>query len=244
MPGAATELVFRTDPYAAACNATVTAITPRGGIVLDRTVFYPTGGGQPGDSGLLQLSDGSEIAITTTVKGGAEDGGPDIVVHVPAEGSELPQPGTTVKATLDWKRRHSHMRVHTCLHLLSAVLPYPVTGGQISVDKGRLDFDIPDSGLDKDAIAAELNRLVLADEEVTSDWISDAELDAQPDLVKTMRVQPPRGAGRVRLIRIAGLDLQPCGGTHVARTGEIGRVEVTKIEKKGRENRRVAIELK
>jgi len=243
MSGTATGLVFRDNPYAASCNATVVAITSRGGIVLDRTVFYPTGGGQPGDSGMLQLADGSEIAIMTTVTGGAEDGGADIVVHVPAEGSALPQPGTTVKATLDWARRHSHMRVHTCLHLLSAVLPYPVTGGQIGVGKGRLDFDIPDGGLDREAIAGELNRLVLADEAVTSDWISDAELDARPDLVKTMRVQPPRGAGQVRLIRIADRDLQPCGGTHVARTGEIGRVQVTKIEKKGRQNRRVAIEL-
>jgi misacylated tRNA(Ala) deacylase len=249
MTGAATELVFRNDPYAASCEAVVTAITPRGGIVLDRTVFYPTGGGQPGDTGLLRLADGSDIAIATTVKGGAEDGGTDIVVHVPAEGpaegsAALPEPGTTVTAILDWPHRHSHMRVHTALHLLSAVLPYPVTGGQISAGKGRLDFDIPEGGLDREAIAAELNQLIMADEPVSSDWISDAELDAQPALVKTMRVQPPRGAGRVRLIRIEGLDLQPCGGTHVARTGEIGPVEVTKIEKKGRQNRRVAIELK
>lgn len=240
----ATELVFRSDPYAATCEATVRAVTPRGGIVLDRTIFYPTGGGQPGDSGLLRLADDSEIAIATTVKGGDEDGGADIVVHVPAEGSALPEPGTMVTATLDWARRHSHMRVHTALHLLSAVLPYPVTGGQVSMGKGRLDFDIPEGGIDKDAVTAELNRLVLDDKPVNADWISDAELAAQPDLVKTMSVKPPSGAGRVRLIRIEGLDLQPCGGTHVAHTGEIGPVEVTKIEKKGRQNRRVAIEIK
>ena len=245
MANAATELVFRRDAYAASCPATVLAVTPRGGIVLDRTVFYPTGGGQPGDSGVLRLADGGAVAITTTVKGGGEEGGPDVVVHVPADGaSALPVPGVTVTAELDWARRHSHMRVHTCLHLLSAVLPWPVTGGQISEGKGRLDFDIPDGGLDKEAITAELNRLILADHAVSADWISDDELAAQPELVKTMSVKPPGGAGRVRLIRIEGLDLQPCGGTHVARTGEIGPAEVTKIEKKGRQNRRVAIALK
>lgn len=244
MTAAPTELVFRDNPYAATCDAVVVATTPRGGIVLNRTVFYPTGGGQPGDSGTLQLADGGEIPIATTVKGGDEDGGPDIVVHVPAEGADLPAPGTPVKVVLDWHRRHKHMRVHTALHLLSAVLPYPVTGGQVGDGKGRLDFDIPEGGLDKEAIAAELNRLVMTDVAVGADWISDDELAAQPDLVKTMSVKPPSGAGRVRLIRIEGLDLQPCGGTHVARTGEIGPVEVTKIEKKGRQNRRVAIELK
>ena len=244
MTGTATEPVYRSDPYAVSCNAVVVAVTPRGGIVLDRTVFYPTGGGQPGDSGLLRLASGEEIAIVTAVKGGPEDGGPNIVVHVPAEGSTVPAAGTPATAELDWARRHGHMRVHTALHLLSAVLPYPVTGGQIGDGKGRLDFDIPEGGLDRDAIDAELNRLVMADAPVDTDWISEAELAAQPELVKTMSVKPPSGAGKVRLIRIAGLDLQPCGGTHVARTGEIGPVEVTKIEKKGRQNRRVAIQLK
>lgn len=244
MDSPATELVFRDDPYTARCDAVVVATTGRGGIVLDRTVFYPTGGGQPGDSGSMQLDDGSAITIATTVKGSDEDGGPDIVVHVPAEGSTLPAPGTRVTAMLDWNRRHNHMRVHTALHLLSAVLSYPVTGGQISEGRGRLDFDIPEGGLDKETITQELNRLVMADEPVEADWISDAELAAQPDLVKTMSVKPPSGAGKVRLIRIRGLDLQPCGGTHVARTSEIGPVTVTKIEKKGRQNRRVAIELK
>jgi misacylated tRNA(Ala) deacylase len=243
MTAAATDLVFRAEPYKARCDATVVATTARGGIVLDRTVFYPTGGGQPGDAGALQLADGTEIAIATTVKGNEEDGGPDVVVHVPAESSVLPAPGTHVTAVIDWARRHRHMRVHTALHLLSAVLPYPVTGGQIGDGKGRLDFDIPDGGLDKDAITAELMRLVMADAPVAADWISDADLAAQPDLVKTISVKPPSGAGRVRLIRIEGLDLQPCGGTHVARTGEIGPVAVTKIQKKGRQNRRVAIEI-
>ena len=205
-------------------------------------MFYPTGGGQPGDSGSLKLAGGGEIQIVTTVKGGPEDGD-DAIAHVPAEGSPAPTVGDSVTAVIDWERRHRHMRVHTCLHLLSSVLDYPVTGGQVGDGKGRLDFDIPEAGLDKDAIAAELNRLIGADLAVAAEWISDAELAAQPELVKTMSVQPPTGAGQVRLIRVEGHDLQPCGGTHVAQTGEIGAVTVTKIEKKGRQNRRVSISL-
>ncbi len=157
------------------------------------------------------------------------------------EGSDLPSPGDSVVAELDWQRRYSHMRIHTCLHLLSAVLSYPVTGGQVSDGKGRLDFDIPEGGLDKEDITAKLNALIEADHPVSAQWISEESLAAQPDLVKTMSVKPPAGAGQVRLINIAGQDLQPCGGTHVARTGEIGPVFVRKIEKKGRQNRRVSI---
>ncbi|MBO6783661.1 MAG: alanyl-tRNA editing protein [Alphaproteobacteria bacterium] len=239
----ATETVFRDAPYDESCAATVLAVNEMGGIVLDRTVFYPTGGGQPGDSGVLRTEDGREISIATTVKGRAEDGGADVIVHVPAEGQTPPAPGNKVTAEIDWNRRHRMMRVHTCLHLLSAVLPYPVTGGQVNDGKGRLDFSIPEGGLDKEAITAELNRLIATDSPVGDDWISDDDLAANPDLVKTMSVKPPTGAGRVRLIRIEGLDLQPCGGTHVARTGEIGAVTVTKIESKGRQNRRVAIAL-
>ncbi len=237
-----TEPVFRSDPYARACEAQVLAVNDRGGIVLDRTVFYPTGGGQPGDSGALKLADGRDISIATTVKGGPNDGD-NTIVHVPAEGSIAPVAGDRVTAEIDWERRHRHMRIHTCLHLLSAVLSYPVTGGQVGDGKGRLDFDIPEAGLDKDEITAELNRLIGEDHRVAAEWISDAELAAQPELVKTMSVQPPTGAGQVRLIRVEGLDLQPCGGTHVARTGEIGAVTVTKIEKKGRQNRRVSVSL-
>ncbi|MEE8276725.1 MAG: alanyl-tRNA editing protein [Alphaproteobacteria bacterium] len=233
----ATEPVFRDDPYARACEATVVAINDRGGVILDRTVFYPTGGGQPGDCGVLRLSDGGELGIATAVKGEA----PDEVVHVPEEGQDLPPPGARLNAEIDWPRRYRHMRMHTCLHLLSAVLPYPVTGGQVGAERGRLDFDIPEAGLDKDRITSELNRLIAVDHAVATEWITDAELDANPELIKTMSVQPPRGAGRVRLIRVAGLDLQPCGGTHVRRTGEIGPVRVAKIEKKGRQNRRVAV---
>jgi misacylated tRNA(Ala) deacylase len=237
-----TEPLFRSDPYARSCEAQIVAVNERGGITLDRTVFYPTGGGQPGDSGVLKLSDGGEIPIATTVKGGPGDGD-DAIVHVPAEGSPVATVGDRVTLELDWDRRYRHMRVHTCLHLLSSVLEYPVTGGQVGDGKGRLDFDIPEAGLDKDEITVELNRLIEADKPVTTEWISDAELAAQPELVKTMSVQPPTGAGRVRLIRVEGHDLQPCGGTHVAQTGEIGPVTVTKIEKKGRQNRRVSVSL-
>ncbi len=214
------------------------AVTERGGVVLDRTIFYPTGGGQPGDSGTLTCADGSTIRIATTVKGEA----PDEIVHVPDEGAALPEVGTAVTLQLDWDRRHAHMRMHTCLHLLSAVLTYPVTGGQVGAEKSRLDFDIPEAVLDKEEITAKLNELVARDAPVGMRWITDAELAAQPDLVKTMSVQPPTGAGHVRLIEVEGMDLQPCGGTHVARTGEIGAVEVRKIEKKGRQNRRVSIQ--
>jgi misacylated tRNA(Ala) deacylase len=230
------ELVFRQDPYAKSCAARVVSADRRG-IRLDRTVFYPTGGGQPGDSGRLRLADGGEIAIVEAIKGD----GPDEVLHVPAEGAAVPAAGTEVTAEIDWQRRYRLMQMHTCMHLLSAVLPHPVTGGQVGADRGRLDFDIPEGGLDKAEITAELNRLIAADHPVRPRWISDAELAAQPDLVKTMSVKPPTGHGRVRLIDIDGLDLQPCGGTHVARTGEIAPVSVAKIEKKGRQNRRVVI---
>jgi misacylated tRNA(Ala) deacylase len=231
-----TELVFRAEPYARSCAAVVAAVEPRG-VVLDRTVFYPTGGGQPGDQGILRLADGTVLRVIDAVKGV----GTDSVVHVLEPGSAPPAPGTAVTAEIDWERRHRHMRMHTCLHLLSAVLPYPVTGGQVAADKGRLDFDIPEAILEKDAIAARVNELIAADHAVAARWITDEELAAQPELVKTMAVKPPTGHGRVRLIEVAGLDLQPCGGTHVARTGEIGRVEVVKIEKKGRINRRVVV---
>ncbi len=233
-----TELLFRDDPYAKDCEATVTAVNDRGGIELDRTVFYPTGGGQPGDTGVLRLGDGSEITIATTVKGD----GPDDVVHVAAEGQDLPAVGTSVTAAIDWDVRHRLMRIHTCLHLLSSVVEYPVTGGQISDGKGRLDFDMPEMTVEKEAITARLNELIAEGHPVNVGWISDDELAAQPDLVKTMSVKPPMGQGRVRLIDVDGCDLQPCGGTHVANTSEIGGVRVRKIEKKGRQNRRISIE--
>ncbi len=231
------ELIFRDDAYVKTCEAVVVAADPQG-IRLDRTVFYPMGGGQPGDRGVLRL-EGGVVEIVDTRKGETTDD----VVHVPAEGAALPAPGAKVVAEIDWQRRYRLMRMHTCLHLLSAVLPYPVTGGQVGDGKGRLDFDIPEAILDKHEITAELNRLIDENRAARTRWITDAELDTQPELVKTMSVRPPRGQGRVRLVDIDGVDLQPCGGTHVANTGEIGRVEVVKIEKKGRHNRRVVIAL-
>jgi misacylated tRNA(Ala) deacylase len=232
----ATELVFRSDPYARSCSARVVAAGP-GAVRLDRTVFYPAGGGQPGDRGSLRLISGVAIPIDSAIKGEGEDD----VVHVPAEGAPLPPVGVDVLAEIDWARRHRHMRIHTCLHLLTAVVGAPVTGGQIAEDKGRLDFDMQDAALDKAAIEARLNELIASGAQASARWISDAELDAQPDLVKTMLVQPPRGQGRVRLIEIEGVDLQPCGGTHVANVGEIGPVKVLKIESKGKRNRRVIV---
>jgi misacylated tRNA(Ala) deacylase len=232
------ELVFRNDAYARTCDATVTAADERG-VRLDRTVFYAEGGGQPGDSGLLQLVDGGSIAIVNALKGD----GPEDVLHIFAEGTALPAPGTSVTAAIDWERRHRLMRMHTCLHLLCAVVTGDVTGGQVGDGKGRLDFNLPDTQLDKAHITAELNRLIREDHPVQPRWITDEELAARPELVRTMSVKPPSGQGRVRLLEIAGVDLQPCGGTHVARTGEIGQVEVTKIENKGRQNRRINLAL-
>ena len=230
------EMMFQDDPYARSCAAVVADAAPEG-VRLDRTVFYPAGGGQPGDSGVLRIDGGGAIEIIDTRKG-AEPGDS---LHIPAPGADLPTAGAEVIAEIDWERRHRLMRIHTCLHLLSAVVPYPVTGGQVGDGKGRLDFDIPEAILDKQRITDELNLLIAENHPVRRRWISDAELAAQPELVKTMSVKPPSGQGRVRLLEIHGVDLQPCGGTHVASTGEIGAVEVRKIEKKGRQNRRVVV---
>jgi misacylated tRNA(Ala) deacylase len=231
-----TEVLFRDDAYARSCVARVVSADGRG-IRLDRTVFYPTGGGQPGDSGVLRLATGGTIAIADTVKGD----GPDEVIHIPASGSILPLLGTEITAEIDWERRHRLMRMHTCLHLLCAVVPGAVTGGQVADGRGRLDFDVPGSSLDREAISARLNQMIVAAHPVAPRWISDEELAAQPELVRTMSVKPPTGSGRVRLVEIAGTDLQPCGGTHIASTAEIGPVIVTKIENKGRQNRRVIL---
>ncbi len=230
--------LFRTDPYLQSAEGRVTSHTSEGAVVLDRSLFYPTGGGQPGDSGRL-VWPGGTLAIATAVK--AEGG----VALVPAELVALPPVGTAVMQHLDWDRRHRHMRVHSALHLLSVVVPLPVTGGQIAADKGRLDFDMPEPPEDVAALEAALNALIDRDLPITESWITDAEMTANPGLVKTLRVAPPTGQGRVRLIRIGEgaeqIDLQPCGGTHVARTAEIGRVTLGRIEKKGRENRRVTV---
>jgi misacylated tRNA(Ala) deacylase len=231
-----TELLFRDDAYLRSCTARVTAADERG-IRLDRTVFYPSGGGQPGDTGMLRLSSGETIAIVDTVKGD----GSDQVIHVPAPGSAMPPPGSEVAAEIDWDRRHRLMRMHSCLHLLCAVVPGAVTGGQVSDGRGRLDFDVPGSSLDKEAIAARLNDLIAAGHPVEPRWITDDELAARPELVRTMSVKPPSGAGQVRLMEVAGVDLQPCGGTHIRNTAEIGPVTIAKIENKGRQNRRIIV---
>lgn len=235
-----TDCLFRDDSYLRDCGATVVGVTPEGGIVLDRTVFYAASGGQPGDRGTLTTADGTTVPIETAVY---TDTLKTEIAHLPGKDAVVPALaiGAPVTIAIDWDLRHRRMRIHTALHLLSAVLPYAVTGGSVGDQDGRLDFDIPDAGLDKEAITEKLAAMIATDAAVTSRWITDAELDANPGLVKTMSVKPPMGTGRVRLIEIEGLDLQPCGGTHVARTGEIGTVRVTQIEKKGKINRRVRI---
>jgi misacylated tRNA(Ala) deacylase len=235
-----TDCLFREASYLTDCEARVLAVTDQGGVVLDRTVFYATSGGQPGDTGALTLPDGSRVALATAIY---TDAAKTEIAHVPTDGAPALKPGDTVTAAIDWEKRYARMRVHTALHLLSAVLPYAVTGGSVGDGDGRLDFDIPDSGLDKDTVTAKVNEMIATGAAVSSHWISDEELEANPGLVKTMSVKPPMGTGRVRLIEIAGLDLQPCGGTHVRSVAEIGTVRVTQIEKKGKQNRRVRLVL-
>lgn len=230
------EELFRQDAYLKSCEATVVAVDDRG-IRLDRTVFYPTGGGQPGDRGTLTLPDGTSLSITDTVKADGD------IAHVPAPGMPMPEVGSTVTGVLDWARRYRHMRMHTALHVMSAVIKGDVTGGQVAADKSRLDFNLGGEVPAKEHVTAEVNRLIALDSSVTPRWITDEELAARPELVKTMSVRPPSGAGRVRLLEIDGVDLQACGGTHVAHTGEIGRVECVKVENKGKMNRRFIIAL-
>jgi misacylated tRNA(Ala) deacylase len=229
--------LYLNDAYQTRAEGRVTGITEQGGIILDQSLFYATSGGQPGDSGILNWDD-QDIEITTTLKG---EGG--TIVLIPAEGAMRPAVGQAVTQNINWDMRYAHMRMHTALHLLSVVIPLPVTGGAITAVKGRLDFDMPEAPDDKDALTDMLNAIIARNFDITERWISDAELDANPGLVKTMSVQPPRGAGRIRLVRIGDVseqvDLQPCGGTHVAKTGEIGRVAISKVEKKGKQNRRV-----
>jgi misacylated tRNA(Ala) deacylase len=233
-----TQALFRDDAYLAETEAVVLMSEPHG-LALDRTVFYPQGGGQSGDRGALLLEDGAAIPIIGTVY----DSDRATILHVPAEGAALPRPGARVVARIDWELRYKRMRAHTALHLLSVVAPYPVTGGSVGDAEGRLDFDSGEAVLDKADVERRLNELIAIDAAVSQRWIADAELEANPGLIKTMSVKPPMGTGRVRLIAIEGLDLQPCGGTHVARTGEIVRASVTGIEKKGKINRRVRIAL-
>ena len=230
-----TKALFRENAYLKECEATVTAVHDDG-IELDQTVFYAMGGGQPGDTGRLEW-EGHSLEIVDTRYGG--NGG---ICHQVAEGSVLPAAGTTVIARLNWDRRYRHMRMHTAMHLLGTVLPFGVTGGNITEDRSRLDFDMQDT-VDKEAVEREVQALVDQNQTVRSRWITEAELDAQPELVRTLSVQPPRGAGTIRLLEIEGVDLQPCGGTHLATTGEVGRVRIDKVEKKGKHNRRVYLSL-
>jgi misacylated tRNA(Ala) deacylase len=231
-------LLFRDDAYLRTATAHVLAVGERG-IELDRTLFYPQGGGQAGDSGTLTRANGERLTITDTRKGD----GAERVLHLLAPGSPVLQAGEPLALELDWERRYRLMRLHTALHLLSCVITAPVTGGNIVPDKARLDFDIDLERLNAQHIESETNALIRAGAATETVWISDAELDAQPELVKTMSVQPPRGAGRVRLLRIPGIDLQPCGGTHVADIAEIGGIRVLKIRSEGRHNKRVEIAL-
>jgi misacylated tRNA(Ala) deacylase len=234
----ATEWLFRDDAYLREASARVVAVREQG-IELDRTIFYPQGGGQVGDSGVLTRASGEPIGVVDTRKGEA----PDTVLHRLAPGAKPPETGETVGLALDWERRYKLMRLHTALHVLSCVVVAPVTGGNIAPDKARLDFDIDMSLLDAARIERETNALIARGTPTETVWITDDELDARPELVKTMSVQPPRGTGRVRLLRIPGIDLQPCGGTHVANIGEIGAIRVLKIRSEGRRNRRVEIGL-
>jgi misacylated tRNA(Ala) deacylase len=229
---------FDEDAYRTTCDATVVAVHPEG-IELDATVFYARSGGQAGDTGTLVLPDGQTIAIADTVYSADRQ----TVLHVPADSANLSllASGTPVTATIDWDRRHRLMRLHTCLHLLGSLIPVPVTGCGISPDAGRIDFDLPESTLDRDTLTTQLNELIGRNTPVRIDLITPEELAAQPELVRTIGAAPPAGASAIRIIHIDGIDRQPCGGTHVRATGEIGRVVVTKIEKKSRQNRRVAV---
>lgn len=235
-----TEALFRDDAYLSTAEAQVVAINDRGGILLDRTIFYATSGGQPGDTGMLERADGSRIAIAATITGETKDE----IIHVPAPEQALPAVGEKLKLDIDWRRRHLLMRMHSACHLLTVVCPFPITGAAVAEDDSRVDFDIPDAGFSKEDVTARLMELVRANHPVFTRLITDEELSANPGLVKSKNVRPPVGTGRIRLVCIgenASIDSQPCGGTHVKSTGEIGEIHIGKIEKKGRENRRFRI---
>jgi misacylated tRNA(Ala) deacylase len=229
-----TKELFREDSYLKSCTATIT-LADNNTVCVDQTIFYPLGGGQPGDTGTMVWDADSARIVDTR-------NSPEGIRHVLEEGASVPPEGASVELSLDWDRRYIHMRMHTAMHLLGSILQYGVTGGNISVKKSRLDFDMEDT-VDKEAVSAALKDLITANHELSCRWISEAELDANPALVRTMSVQPPRGRGNIRLLDIDGVDLQPCGGTHVASTGEVGAVRIGKVEKKGRRNRRVNIHL-
>lgn len=232
-----TEALFREDSYLREAEAEVLAVSERGGLILDRTIFYATSGGQPGDTGTMTLADGTVVPIAATVTGETKDE----IIHVPAEGAVAPLVGSRVKLAIDWPRRFNLMRMHTACHLVSVICPFPITGASVAEDDSRIDLDIPDTSYTKELVTERLMEMVRADHPVFMRWITDEELAANPGLVKSKNVRPPSGTGRIRLVCIgenASVDSQPCGGTHVARTGEIGEIHIGKIEKKGRENRR------
>lgn len=233
-----TELLFRDDAYVKSAEARVVGVGDRG-IELDRTIFYPLGGGQMGDTGVFMRAGGERIAIVDSRKGE----GAGSVLHIPAPDMPRPTPGELLTLEIDWPRRYALMRLHTALHVMSCVVVAPVTGGNIAPDKARLDFDIDMSLLDAPSIERDTNALIARAVETETVWITDEELDARPELVKTMSVQPPRGTGRVRLLRIPGIDLQPCGGTHVRNIAEVGAIRVLRIRSEGKRNRRVEIAL-
>jgi misacylated tRNA(Ala) deacylase len=235
-----TAALFRDDAYLSETASMVVAVNDRGGVILDRTIFYATSGGQPGDTGHLTLADGTRLAVAATVTGETKEE----IIHVPAIGQSLPEVGETVKLAIDWPRRHLLMRMHTACHLLSVVCPFPITGAAVSEDDSRVDFDIPDPSYTKELVTERMMDLVKANHPVFIRGITDEELAANPTLVKSKNVRPPSGTGRIRLVCIgdnASVDSQPCGGTHVAATGEVGEIHIGKIEKKGRENRRFRI---
>ena len=235
-----TKPAFLEDAYLTACESKVLAINERGGIILDQTNFYATSGGQPGDTGKLEREDGSTINIATTVTGESKQQ----IVLVADENEILPTVGETLVGHIDWERRYKLMQMHTACHLLSVICPYPITGAAVNVDNSRVDFDLSDTSIDKQEVSEELMRLVNANHPVYTKWISEEELDANPEIVRSKNVRPPRGLGKIRLVCIgenACIDSQPCGGTHVTETGEIGNIHIGKIEKKGKENRRLRI---
>jgi misacylated tRNA(Ala) deacylase len=237
---AETEPLFREDSYLRDAEAKLLRINDRGGLILDRTIFYATSGGQPGDSGWIERADGSRIAIAGTVTGESKDE----ILHVPAPGSAVPEPGEALRLLVDWERRYRLMRMHTACHLLTVVCPFPITGAAVAEDDSRVDFDIPDASYTKEDATKALSELVAANHPVYIKWITDEELAANPSLVKSKNVRPPSGTGRIRLVCIgdnAAIDSQPCGGTHVKGTAEVGEIHIGKIEKKGRENRRFRI---
>ncbi|AZO23952.1 alanyl-tRNA editing protein [Mesorhizobium sp. M1E.F.Ca.ET.045.02.1.1] len=238
--GHRTEALFRDDAYLKTAEAQVVAINDRGGILLDRTIFYATSGGQPGDTGMFERADGGRVAIAATITGETKDE----IIHVPAPEQALPAVGEKLRLAVDWERRYLLMRMHSACHLLTVVCPFPITGAAVAEDDSRVDFDIPDAGFTKEDVTARLMELVRADHAIFTRLITDEELAANPSLVKSKNVRPPVGTGKIRLVCIgenASVDSQPCGGTHVRSTGEVGEIHIGKIEKKGRENRRFRI---